>query len=107
MFAGVECRGGLLEQVRSTFVGEPAPAADRAQVRGGRAGRGGAPVGEEQRSVRAAGDQAWEQSGGASLPVRPPHDIALGGDAAAPVVQVQVGDVEGEDGVGAGCGFIQ
>ena len=53
----------LLEQVRGSFVGEPATAGDRAQVqRGGRAGGAGAAVGEEDRPGVAVADQPGQQA---------------------------------------------
>lgn len=92
----IEGGGRLLEQVLGARVGQPAPPGDGADVRGGR----GAAPGEEQRSRGAAAQQAGQEACGAGGPVDVLDRAALGDDAGAPELQIEVLDVEGEDPLG-------
>lgn len=72
-------------------------ARSRGRCRGRRGARAGGP----------AAQQAWQEAGGAGGPVDVLDRAALGADAAAPELQVQVLDVEGQELLGAGGGLIQ
>jgi hypothetical protein len=63
-------------------------------------------LGEEEWSGAASGAEPGEQVGGVGVPVDLAGDACFAGDRGGFGWQVKVGDVEGEDLVGSGCGVI-
>jgi len=83
------------------------PAGDWADVAGGgRAGRARAQVRQEHRPGAPAGDQAWEEPRASRAEEQPVDVAALGTCAGALGGDVEVLDVQAQDLVGAGGGFV-
>jgi hypothetical protein len=96
------------EQFGGPALGQARPAGDWADVaRGGRACRARAQVRQEHRTGSAAGDQARQQPRAARAEEQPVGVAALGTCAGALGGDVDVLDVQAQDLVGAGGGFVK
>lgn len=102
--------GVFVQQDAGAVVAEAGVPGVRADVGGsGTAGGHRAAFGQKQRaaSAGAAVGQSEQQVGGAGLPAHPRDGDVLGADGSAPVLQVEVFDVEGEDFRGSGRRFVE
>lgn len=97
-----------LEEVLGSRVGEPAPPGDRAKIDGRqRAGRRGASLGQEDRPSATIADQPRQEAGRPRLEIQPVGVTPLAPHPQSFVVQVQVGDVGGQDLIRPCGGFIK
>src|SRR5579862_7016113 len=100
--------GVVVERDAGAVVAEAGAAGLGAEVfRPGRPGRGGPPLGEEQRAALAPVDQAGQQPGGADGPVRVLRGPNLRADRRAAPFQVEYLDVQRKDLRGAGSGLVE
>lgn len=86
---------------------KPGPATFRVETQGGLTAMSRRNVGEEDRSAFSVPEEAWKEPGGLRLPADQLGRSTLADDHGAAVGEVQVLDVQSEDLVCSGGGFVE